>query len=216
MVIATTTEMGLRCSSCGREDEQKISMFVFGAFPLVKVACVCGGQLFSISTKDRRRFQLNLTCPLCQETHTYNLSRAQLWTEKGFSLYCPRSGREIAHLAPQETGTHQPVSDGGTERDYFINRAVMCTILDRLHRMINQGSLSCQCGNLDLELEIFPDRVGFFCEHCGAWGSISAQFEADGEAFTSIDEIQLVQNTRVHDPNGASNEPTRSRKRRNI
>lgn len=219
MVIATTTVMVLRCSTCGREDEQAVSLFVFGVFPVVRVACGCGGKLFSISTKDRRRFQLSLTCPLCQEAHTYTLTLAQLWMDKRFTLYCPQSGKEIAHGAPRlesQSKLPQPVSNGGTERDYFINRTVMCTILDRLHQMINQGSLSCQCGNLDLELEIFPDKVGFFCEHCGAWGSVSAQFEADGEAFANIDEIQLVQYTQVHDPKGASNEPTRSRKKRNI
>lgn len=216
MVIPTTTVMGLRCSTCGREDEHVISLFVFGAFPAVKITCSCGGRLISVNTKNRRRFILTLTCPACHEPHSYNLLRSQLWSAKHFSLHCPQSGREIGHAVPLAESLSEQTKNVPNTREYFTNRAVMCTILDRLHQMIGQGNLYCQCGNLDLELEILPDKVGFFCEHCGAWGSISAQFEADSEAFASIDEIQLVQHNRLHDPKGASNEPTRSRKKRNI
>ncbi|MDH7478416.1 MAG: hypothetical protein QHH02_00200 [Syntrophomonadaceae bacterium] len=214
-VIPTTTVVGLRCSACGREDENIISLFVFGAFPVVRITCGCGNPLVSVTTKNRRRFLLSLICPVCHETHSYHLLRSQMWAKKHFFLHCPQSGKEIASGTSGKAG-ETSLSASGNGREYFQNRAVMCAILDRLHQMVSQGSLYCQCGNLNLELEIHPDKIGFYCEQCGAWGSISAQLEADREAFAGIDEIQLIQNTRTLSPKGASNEPTRSRKKRNI
>lgn len=219
MVIPTLAAIKVQCPTCGREEEYKVSLFLFNNYHAVRITCGnCGTRLLSLSARDRRRFELSLTCPRCEEAHLLPLERGQLWGVKGSCWRCPDCGVEIGGskslVGIQEGGAVGVLAAGGS---YFVHRPAMFTALERLCQMVRAGNVYCQCGNHDLEVEVFSDRIGFYCELCGAWGWIAACSDDDRFTFSQIEEIQLVNQTReVESTVGEDYHPPHSRKRKNL
>ena len=49
--------------------------------------------------------------------------------------------------------------------------SVMYEILDDLHKLAAEGKLSCQCGNMDVEVEAFEDWWSSAVPAVGHWES---------------------------------------------
>jgi hypothetical protein len=117
------------------------------------------------------------------------------------SLACEATGAEVALVGPrerlrrsgrvQERRLRELIRDLGQE-NYFANPEVMCKVLQYLHQLALAGNLYCHCGNNDIEVEVFPDRLELHCPECQASGSVMAESREDLAALRRIREIELV------------------------
>ncbi|HBI26578.1 MAG TPA: hypothetical protein DDY25_02455, partial [Peptococcaceae bacterium] len=90
----------------------------------------------------------------------------------------------------QERSLREMAEDLGFS-DYFENPEAMYEILDDLHKLAAEAKLSCQCGNVDIEVEVFADHVELRCSNCDAVGIIGAESEEDRKAMKNTWEITL-------------------------
>jgi len=218
VVIPTLAAIRIQCPTCGRDEEYKVSLFLFNAYHAVRITCGnCGTRLLTVNVRERR-FELSLTCPRCEEAHFLSLERGQLWNEKEGFWRCPDCGAEMAYRrAVSGAGGENLPGEALPGKSYFVNRQAMFTALERLCHMARAGQVYCQCGNRDLEVEVFSDRIGFYCELCGAWGWIAACSDDDRLAFSQIEEIQLINQVReLENTVGEDYHPPHSRKRKNL
>ncbi|NPV28763.1 MAG: hypothetical protein HPY58_03735 [Firmicutes bacterium] len=200
MLVATTTALALRCPSCGKIQYHTLSLFSFSAQKTIRFTCTCGASLLLISTRDRKVFYFQLECLMCEGKHLFQYSLREIWTSQVRGLTCEETGLEVGFLGPreqvkkcianQERSLREMAEDLGFT-DYFANPEIMYEILDSLHKIAEEGNLSCQCGNLQLEVEIFAERVELRCSSCGALGVIDAESREDLEALKNIWEIRL-------------------------
>ncbi|MDH7576622.1 MAG: hypothetical protein QHH75_02125 [Bacillota bacterium] len=200
MLVSTTTALALRCPNCGKIQYRALSLFSFSAQKTVRFNCACGAPLLLISTKDRKIFYFQLECLMCEGRHILQYSLREIWSSRVISLTCEETGLEVGFLGPrdqvkkcianQERSLREMAEDLGFA-DYFTNPEIMYEILDFLHKIAEEGNLSCQCGNLQLEVEIFAERVELRCSSCGALGVIDAESQEDLEAVKNTWEIRL-------------------------
>lgn len=200
MLVVTTTAIALRCPGCGRIKYHSLSLFSFSANKSIQFACDCGQTVLSISTRDRRVFSFQVECLMCEGRHFYQFFLKDIWSQRVLSLVCSETGLEVGFIGPreevrrciasQERSLREMAEDLGFS-DYFENPEVMYEILDCLHKIAESGGLSCQCGNFQIEVEIFAERVELRCPDCGACGVIDAESREDLDAIKDVWEIML-------------------------
>ncbi|MHB1420615.1 MAG: hypothetical protein ACYCX4_13725 [Bacillota bacterium] len=203
MLISTTTVIALRCPVCGQLDFHDLSLFHFANKASFKIECSCGAELLTVGTKDCKNFWLQLKCVLCETRHVYHRSRKEIWGDQALTVCCEETGLEIGYIGSREEvkrciqNQEKSLSDLAEDlgfTDYFENQEVMYEVLDCLYRIAEQGNLYCQCGNHDVEIEIFPDRLELKCNLCHSTGVVKAESETDLEAVRQMWEIQLTEN----------------------
>jgi hypothetical protein len=200
VLITTTTALALRCPECGKIKWHSLSLFSFSAQKTLRFNCSCGAPLLLISTKDRRLFYFQVECAMCEGRHLMEFFLKEIWSGKVLDLVCRETDLEIGFVGPrdqvkkciahQERSLQEMAEDLGYA-DYFANPDIMYEILDCLNKIAEDGNLSCQCGNRQVEVEIFADRIELRCTGCGAFGVIPAETRRDVEAVKKIWEIVL-------------------------
>jgi len=193
--------MVLRCPYCGEIGCYDISIFSFSGSKSLKFKCECGADIAVIGTKDRKKYWLQLECGYCMGRHIFYYNRKQLWEAEFLPLVCEETGLDIAYIGDEEiikqameTGENSlaEIAENLGFSDYFVNPDVMYGVLDHLNFLAEEGRLFCRCGNLNIEIEIFPDRLELKCGCCSSSGVIMAQDEMDLEKIYNLSEIQLT------------------------
>jgi hypothetical protein len=202
--IKTETVLAIRCPECGKMEYHKIQRFLVGRSGSYDVKCDCGTDVLSISTQDRSQYSLKLACVYCGDIHQHNLSGRRVWGPVDVvDLYCPETDLELGCVG-QEILVRQAV-DGREEEleslvsefgqdEYFFNSQVMHKVLRFLQDISEKGSLYCQCGNRQIGVDIFPDRVELYCNKCNSVNIIYAENEDDLLVIQNLEEIQLLKN----------------------
>ena len=70
----------------------------------------------------------------------------------------------------------------------------MYEVLNCLHDIAEPGAVYCQCGNHDVEVDIFPDRLELHCKGCDSVNIIYAETEDDLNVIRKVDTIELTRN----------------------
>jgi hypothetical protein len=200
MLVTTTTALALRCPDCGKIKYHSLSLFSFAAQKTVRVSCACGAPLLVISTRDRKVFYFQVECLMCEGKHLLEFFLKEVWSDQVHSLACSETDLEVGFIGPrdkvkkcianQERSLQEMAEDLGYT-DYFANPEIMYEILDCLHKIAEGGNLSCQCGDQQVEVEIFADRIELRCAGCGAFGVIRAETRQDVEVVKKVWEIVL-------------------------
>jgi hypothetical protein len=184
-------------------ESHEISRFTVSKDNTYSVFCSCGAFKMSLQTKNYTRYSLTVSCVFCDGSHTRDFSGRHLWTGHVITLFCTDTGLDIAHIGTAEQ-VRRVDSEGVEGLDvlidefggdgYFHNSAVMNEVLRCLHDIADRGMLYCQCGDHQIGVEIFPDRLELHCKNCGSINIIYAETEEDLSVIRQVDEIELAQN----------------------
>jgi hypothetical protein len=228
MLIATSTVFAMRCPECGKLQFNKLSLFAFSGRQVLEVTCSCGTTLLVISKGKNGIYRLQLPCVICEVKHRRQISGANLWSQRLINLYCQETGIELGHIGSEEKVKEAVMSyDYDLETlieqfegdDYFNNSNIMYQVINRLHDIAEKNGLSCQCGNDQIDLDIFPDRVELQCKQCNSVNIIYAETEEDLNVISEVDFIELTQHGFKFLDSLASNngkhKPKKNRRKRN-
>lgn len=204
MVIITDVLLGMRCPECGKLDYHRLSRFNFSGRKRVEIKCACGAVKLGISTRNRKDYLLQVPCVVCETSHALAISARMLWHGEVAYLYCQETGLDLGYLGPEEdvlvlSAAHEEsmealANEFEKEDEYFHNPEIMYEVLNRLHDIAEQGTLYCQCGNVDVDVDIFPDRLELNCQDCDSINIIYAETEEDLRVIRDTEAIELTRN----------------------
>ncbi len=215
MLFSTGRMAALRCPLCGRFQTHAFSLFSFARGRPLCVNCGCGFNVMTISTPARRNYLIHISCPICADLHSYLLARGEFWNCELQRLRCPDLDMEIGYLG-SETAVRQAIDDGRRDEtniasdaggDNFFNQPeIMLEVLGYLHFLAENDSLGCQCGNRQIEIKVFPDKLELRCISCRSLLIVYAETPEDlatvrrmprismsVRGFASIDASKLTQ-----------------------
>lgn len=203
MAILTCSKAALRCPDCGKVSYHDLSLFDFSGTNSVRLECDCGTVVISLGTKDKKHYWLQVECSLCGDKHLYYHHWKELWDESDrvLPLVCDEASLDVAYIGPEgEVEEAMENSDGSLAEmaeslgfgDYFVNSSVMYGVLESLNQLAENGHLFCECGNFNVEIEIYPDKLELRCDYCSYSGIIMARDEKDMEIIHHMSEIQLT------------------------
>lgn len=224
MLITTETLLAMRCPECGKLEFHQLSRFAFSGRKAIQITCSCGAVKLTMTTKKGSGYFLHIPCLVCEGKHLRSLSVKRMWSGEVTELFCPDTGMELGYLGPSEE-VRSLMSDYEDELealvnefdsdDYFHNSEIMYEVLNCLHDIAEQGLLYCQCGNTQIEVDIFPDRLELHCKRCNSINIIYAETEEDLNVIQQVEEIELAQNGfECLDSLASTSKPKKQRRKR--
>jgi hypothetical protein len=124
-----------------------------------------------------------------------------MWRADLVTLYCPHTDVELGYLGEDEAVREAverrklpfpEILSDEEYQDYFESPEIMWEALTRLQELSGNGGLGCQCGNTDIEIDIFPDKVELHCKRCDSLMLIFCQTDDDAELIRKSESVQLV------------------------
>lgn len=199
-MLTTETTAALRCPKCGKVEFHNISLFNFSGKRELRIQCVCGVEKFALGFKEGR-FVINFSCALCDAPHVAYFSKKEFLSDWVKTLICPQTHQETGWIGPEDdvrqqaeaerngsgekTGAARILEQAG--RDFFQDPDIMVRVLEAVHAAAEGGRLACSCGQRNLRMDIFRDRLELDCADCGRYWMIPAAREQD---LCIIDRIQ--------------------------
>jgi hypothetical protein len=204
MIITTGNVIAIRCPDCGTLEFHLLNLFAFGRQKKqVKIDCSCGAQLAVIGTKDFQTFWFQVNCLMCEAVHLINLSRKRVLAKKVEIVACEDTGVEVGYIGPKETVKRyiqqqdkslREMADEIGFGEYFDSPEIMYQVLDYLYDIADSDKLYCECGNFQVDIDAFPERLELKCSHCDCNVVVYAESEQDIRFIREAQEIKLTKN----------------------
>lgn len=216
MVIELSTALAMRCPICGRLDVHQLNVFQLLEDEPHNFYCRCGSNKASITRKGGRYIAVDYYCIICDEEHTIIIPRKLFWSRNRLnSLLCLETDLNLGYYGPYklikvELDRQQQELDLMANElgfDDFADPEVMLEMLDYLHDLAAAGGFYCQCGNHDINIELFSDRLELSCNNCGSFMQVPASCSGDYNSLKELGEIVIKLN-----PANSPGKQTQSRK----
>jgi len=179
-----------------------ISFFAFSGQNSLTLLCTCGYKKLTIHTGDRRNYLLKVSCMICDEIHNLNWRHTQLWQNEISAIICPATRQDLGYIGRKERleeyivensrNMESVLNDLGFD-DYFANPSVMVQVLAHLHKIADDGQLYCLCGNQDIQVDVFPEKLELHCPNCNSLSIIYAESREDLELIRNIRVIAMTE-----------------------
>jgi hypothetical protein len=202
LLVLTQRSLALRCPLCGRFAFHQFSLFAFSGCASVEINCQCGYKKLALITKGYKEFFLQISCLFCDATHLLRFSYHELWEKPVIVLRCCEIGQELGYLG--ERGTLEKIirrkqndvdsiiNNFGFD-DYFTNPQVMFEILNHLHQIAENDRLFCACGNNNIEIDVFPEKLELQCPCCQSIHIIYAETLEDLRVVKKVQVIAMTE-----------------------
>lgn len=203
MLITSVRTAALRCPLCGRFGVHRFTVFDFSGGRAFRLMCDCGYHKMTIVKRNYRDYTLRIPCLVCETTHQLLLGRDALWDEDFCIVRCPETSCELGYIGSDHEVSdyierHQTsddsIANGEGFDDYFTNPDVMYQILAHLHKIAGRGDLFCGCGQRDIDVEVFPERLELRCPSCKSVNIVFAETAEDLQAALEAQVVELIEN----------------------
>ncbi|MCX7745743.1 MAG: hypothetical protein N2645_02475 [Clostridia bacterium] len=188
MLVNTGITIAYKCSSCGSFKFFSVSLFNMVHKKEYLLCCHCNHSSIIITKDNFSNLKIEIPCIGCGSTHTSLLSKKDLFNKRLNVFYCPETGipqcfigadEEVrAKIDLLEKEFDELITRLGYD-SYFNNTQVMFDVLNKIHDIAEGGNLYCECGNNDIELVLFPDKIQLKCKKCPGSEMIYAAFNKD-------------------------------------
>ncbi|MCG8638685.1 MAG: hypothetical protein MI862_03060, partial [Desulfobacterales bacterium] len=175
-------------------------IFDFSGKKEIEIHCMCGYKKIKIGTKNFKRFWVQFNCIICELEHTLFFSARQFWGNNLLTIHCPDTELKLGYLGPechvqgeiqdQQQELDAMIKDLGFD-DYFCDPEIMLGVLDILHDIAEAGGLLCQCGNRNIDIDMYPDKINLICRECKGMTKINAHTNVDLERLKNSTQIIL-------------------------
>jgi hypothetical protein len=202
LLVLTQRSLALRCPLCGRLEFHQLSLFAFAGFSPVNIMCQCGYIKLTVTTKNYKDFFFQIPCLLCDETHGLKFSFHELWEKSVSVIRCPETGQELGYMGEhvalakiiqrKQNDADSILNNFGFD-DYFTNPQVMFEILNYLHQIAEDDRLFCACGNNNIEIDVFPEKLELQCPCCQSLHIIYAETLEDLKAVKQVQTIVMTE-----------------------
>ncbi len=200
-LIYQEKELLLDCDLCGEKEGQKITVFAFSASQKTAINCSCGCQKAVLEPGAGQTCRLHIPCVFCDQEHTLVFDRRKLWEEELLTLSCPETGCELGWWGDAEhtvkARDEQEKQQNANDRAYFTNPVYIFEALNHLHDLHEEKRLFCCCGNQDIQMDLYQDRLELRCDQCGCINHISVEKEEDWQRLTEVRAIELGESGEV-------------------
>jgi hypothetical protein len=202
LLVTTQRSFALRCPLCGRLEFHQLSLFAFAGFSPVKINCQCGFVKLTITTKNYKDFLLQISCLFCDTIHMLKYSFHELWETPVGMIRCPETGQELGYIGDfdvldriirrKQNDIDSIFNNFGFD-DYFTNPQVMFEILNHLHQIAEDDRLFCSCGNNNIVIDVFPEKLELQCPKCQSLHIIYAETLEDLRVVKRVQTIVMIE-----------------------
>ncbi|MBS4534915.1 hypothetical protein GOQ29_04705 [Clostridium sp. D2Q-14] len=198
MLVNTNLALAIQCNKCHSICTNKITLFQLKNNKYININCTCGEVKARIKTENYKEYRLEIPCFVCEEIHIFKYSLDQLL--KGNIVVRCLNGMEICfigdesdvkELLKKKEEDFTKVLNDLSFYDYFVNNDVMIKIANKIKELKKEGSIICECGENNIGIRLFPDRIELKCLKCEGVQIIYAETIEDYNNLLYRDYIMI-------------------------
>lgn len=203
MLVNTNTMLSYKCPVCGSSEILQMSIFELSQKDISFITCRCKKSGIRIRKKSFSKFEINVPCFACGDSHNYPLLRRSLFANDTRMFVCPKTstclcvmGSELyvrKQLNTIESQLDEIIDSLGYEHEFY-NARVMLDSLNLIHDIAEKGGLFCECGSRNIELTLHTEKIVLKCSKCRGRYTISAISDDDYQNLTRRKNIILESN----------------------
>jgi hypothetical protein len=200
MLINLSTTIALSCPACGRLEKETVNIFELPVGELKQLSCSCGAEKAALKRKENSQIEINYFCLHCNKAHKVKVKAQKFWHSKRLQpLSCRETGLNPGFFGPPAL-VNEEIKKEKQDLDLmaaelgfddFKNPDIMLQALDLIHDIAAEGSLDCDCGSDDINIELFSDKIQLICNNCGAHLNIAAVNKDDLNNLRQLNKVQL-------------------------
>ncbi len=198
MIKEFKKSIGYICPCCSAITVRDVNLFDFSGTTSAEFLCtnsMCSDSNVRVSSK-KDRYAISVNCPICGETHLYNIRKIAFWHNDFFVLRCSESGFGVLFI-----GSEKKIRSEIAEQEKLINEleedftvseelSVIFEAVEHINELAKNNSISCSCGGRNIAIEIDNDFITLFCRDCGQKRKIKTD-KASLEELLKISTIVL-------------------------
>lgn len=165
------------CPFCSNISSKALSIFNFSGKDKIQLICPTHGchETCVYITQKNQKYKLDITCPLCGETHSYTISKEVFWNKPLITYKCPAAGidiffvgekKEVEKTLDENSDMYSDVIDDMDDDSDDDSFNLLYAIIERLHILKDSHKISCVCGGRDTELNVINGNILLTCSHC--------------------------------------------------
>lgn len=190
MIKEFKKSIGYICPVCSAITVKNINLFDFSGSGSTEFCCInpeCRHKSVTIAPK-KDRYAISIHCPICDETHIYNIRKITFWQSDFFVLHCPESGFGVLFI-----GSEQRIKEEISEQEKLINEleedfavseelSIIFEAVEHINALAKSDSIFCSCGSRNIAIEIYNDRITLFCRDC----NMRKEIKTDKESLENL------------------------------
>lgn len=174
MIKEFKKSLGYFCPECSASAISDKNLFDFSGKAPTVCSCgsECGAECIGVTSK-KDKYSIFVNCPVCEDTHIFNINKITFWQSESFVFHCPESGVAILFL-----GEHNSVQkELRKQEQMFISFSEECEvtreltmifeIVERINEIARDENVRCSCGSHAISIEIDNEKITLKCRDCG-------------------------------------------------
>lgn len=200
MIINSNMKMAVTCEKCGKISVEELNLFEINKSKELRLTCSCGSLNCTIYSNEHKNINISTGCIYCGREHKYKYKSKDIIL--GEEMLCPEVGMPIIKIGDsQEVNSYINDIDKNTievlyDKNFelfFNNHSIMKKSLEKLRGLKENSKINCDCGNNDIAIEIYSDRVELRCVSCQGIKIIYAENKEDLDTFYKKNKIDIKQ-----------------------
>ena len=182
--------IGYICPHCSGITVREINLFDFSGNTACELPCaspMCAYRPVAISAK-KDKYAISVHCPICDDTHLYNIRKITFWQKDFFVLHCPESGFGVLFI-----GDDKRIRDEITEQERLINEleddfnvgeelSIIFEAVEHINMLAKNDNIFCSCGSRNIAIEIYNDHITLLCRDC----HLKKEIKTDKESLENL------------------------------
>lgn len=172
MILDFTKFCAYICPICAESSIKQLNIFDFSGSNSIALNCAddtCRENCVNIS-KYNDKHKIEIVCPVCGESHVFNIKKNTLWSRPSLSLKCPVSGINIFFV-----GTKQGVTDAVKKQQHIFDDMRMhnseinlvLEIIECINSFAEEKRMYCECGCREIRATVTQTEIILTCPQCG-------------------------------------------------
>ncbi len=170
------------CPICMEPSISELNIFEFSGTKTVHLNCSddeCRENCVNISTYNNK-YRIEIYCPICGETHTYNINKNIFWTRPLIKLKCYVSNMDtlfIGEYSEVESAiqNHQHIFDDARSHHDELN--LVLEIIECINSFAEEGRMYCSCGCHNIQAIVSQDEITLTCPDCNTKRTFSINID---------------------------------------
>lgn len=167
--------LGYICPYCSSIAVKEYNLFDFSGKDGTKLACpsgACGEHCVTVTPK-KDKYNIVIACPLCDESHTFNIQKITFWQSKFFVFRCPETGFGILFIGDKDEvrdeieRQEKMLIEMNDEYSVSDELSIIFDEVERINEIAKDGNVSCSCGSHAIAIEIDNSNITLCCRECG-------------------------------------------------
>lgn len=189
MVILPITTIAFKCFECGDINYKKVNIFDFSKTKHINMYCNnCHKNNLRIKYLGNKLL-IVINCFACNNAHVFEVNLKNFINNNLNKFLCPNTNIELCYIGEEdfirkaidiyESDLDAILDEYDDYDNYFTNSSVMLNMINQIHDIAEKGNLSCKCGQKNILLHMYQDKVMLQCYSCNTYELIRAGNNSD-------------------------------------